>query len=403
MPQPGAEPVVDWSHDWDHHDEAWVTDPYRVWNQMRGECPMGRTARYNDGTWLPLTYDQLHAIAHDTESFSNKHYGITAGGTDYNRSHMPPINSDPPDHHAIRRLILPFFAPRAIESWRGAIEQHCVELAESIAGRGEGDAAIDYAQHIPVFAIAAILGIPHEQGDQFREWVVDFVERGAVDPALRISAQNEILAYMDTQIAHRRANPGDDLISFLVSAELEGEPLDDDTIRRVLQLQLVAGIDTTWSSIGAAMWHLATHADDRQRLAAEPELISTAIEEFLRAYAPVNVARIIAADTVVDGMEMKAGESVMMSYPIACRDPQKFDNPDQVIIDREVNRHIAFGVGIHRCLGSNLARLEMEVALTTWMRLIPEFELAPGATVRWSEGQIRGPKQIPIVVKPPTA
>ena len=167
MPQPGAEPVVDWSHDWDHHDEAWVTDPYRVWNQMRGECPMGRTARYNDGTWLPLTYDQLHAIAHDTESFSNKHYGITAGGTDYNRSHMPPINSDPPDHHAIRRLILPFFAPRAIESWRGAIEQHCVELAESIAGRGEGDAAIDYAQHIPVFAIAAILGIPHEQGDQF--------------------------------------------------------------------------------------------------------------------------------------------------------------------------------------------------------------------------------------------
>lgn len=398
MAQPGAKPVVDWAHDWDHHDDVWVDNPYLVWNQMRDQCPMARTDRYNEGLWLPLTWDQLDQIAHDTESFSNQHRGITAGGTDHNRAHMPPINSDPPEHHAIRRLILPFFAPRAIESWRSSIEQHCAELVDAIADRGDGDAALDYAQHIPVFAIAAILGIPHEKGDQFRQWVVDFIERGAVDPSIRIAAQDEILAYMDEQIAYRRESPGNDLISFLVSAELEGEPLDDDTIRRVLLLQLVAGIDTTWSSIGAAMWHLATHPTDRERLATQPELIPTAIEEFLRAYAPVNVARRVAKDTTIDGMELKAGESVMMSFPIACRDPEKFDRPDEVIIDREVNRHIAFGVGIHRCLGSNLARLEMEVALTTWLRRIPDFELTAGKKVRWAEGQIRGPKEIPIVV-----
>ncbi|MFB0902729.1 MAG: cytochrome P450, partial [Acidimicrobiales bacterium] len=196
----------------------------------------------------------------------------------------------------------------------------------------------------------------------------------------------------------RRQNPGEDLVSHLVSIELDGRPLDDDTIERMLVLQLVAGIDTTWSSIGAALWHLAQHPDDRRRLVAEPSLIPTAVEELLRAYAPVNVMRRVLNDTEVRGVEFRQGDHVLMTYPIACRDPEVFERADEVVIDRAQNRHIAFGVGIHRCLGSNLARLEMTIAVETWLDAIPEYTLEPGAEVTWSTGQIRGPRNIPILV-----
>ncbi len=389
--------VTDWVTDWDHHDPTWVADPYPIWNELREQCPMARTGRYNEGVWLPLTYDQLHQISHDTETFSNVHYGFTAGGSQP-RALMPPIHSDPPEHGELRRILLPFFSPRRIEAWEPDIEAHCRGRARSVAERGAGDAAVDYAQHIPVAAIAAILGVAPELGDTFRRWVVQFIEIGGRDLAVREEAERSIMDYMAGQIEHRRANPGTDLVTHLTQATLDGRPLDDDLIQRMLLLQLVAGIDTTWSSIGAALWHLATHPEDRRRLAADPALIPTASEELLRAYAPVNVARRVTRDTTIDGLDIRAGETVMMSFPIACRDPQQFDDADEVVIDRTQNRHMAFGSGIHRCLGSNLARLEMEVAIRVWLEELPDFELAPGADVIWSEGQIRGPRSIPVVV-----
>ena len=263
---------------------------------------------------------------------------------------------------------------------------------------GHGDAAVDYSQHIPVGAIAAILGIDPADGDKFRAWIFDLLAVGPSDGAVVLQAIIEVREYMAKVMAERRAVPGDDLISHLVTTEMGGEPLPDDLIERMLVLQLVAGIDTTWSSIGAALWHLANHDDDRRRLVAEPELLPTAMEEFLRAYAPVNVARRVTANTEVNGVEMKAGDHVMMTFPIGCRDPERFERADEVVIDRDENRHIAFGAGIHRCIGSNLARLEMEIALETWLRHIPEFSIARGAEVIWSTGQIRGPRSIPIVV-----
>ena len=389
--------VTDWVNDWDHHDPDWVNDPYPIWGELRSACPMAHTERYNEGVWLPLRYDDLAQIAHDTDSFSSQHDGATAGGT-MPRIRFPPIHSDPPEHQPLRRAVLPFFAPRQMEKWRPSIESHCAELAEAIARRGVGDAAVDYSQHIPVHAIAAILDVPPSDGDEFRRWVVDFVEVGALDAEVRLKAQESISDYMGEAIADRRRQPGEDLISHLTMVEVDGSKLDDDLIRRMLVLQLVAGIDTTWSSIGAGLWHLATHPDDRQRLVDEPELIPTAVEELLRAYAPVNVFRRVAQATTVNGIDFEPGDSVMMAFPIACRDPEQFEQADEVVIDRQKNRHAAFGLGIHRCLGSNLARLEMNTAISTWLQHIPDFSLAPGAEVVWSEGQIRGPRRIPIVV-----
>lgn len=389
--------VEDWATDWDHHNPVWVENPYPIWDELRPRCPVAHTERYNDGTWLPLRFDDLSQIAHDTDSFSSQHDGLTAGGT-VDRVRFPPIHNDPPEHHPLRQAVLPFFAPKRIAAWEPVLARHCDELMAAIVARGAGDAAVDYAQHIPVTAIAAILGVDPQDGDQFRTWIVDFLEVGARDPDLRAETTTELTAYMRRAMARRRAEPADDLISHLLQSEVNGEHLDDSTIERMLILQLVAGIDTTWSSIGAALWHLATHDDDRRRLVAEPDLIPTAVEEFLRAYAPVNVVRRVAKDATVNGVEMHPGDTVLMTFPIACRDPEMFDRPNEVIIDRQRNRHPAFGLGIHRCLGSNLARLEMNVAVATWLRHAPEFGLADGADVRWSEGQIRGPRTIPVVI-----
>ena len=164
----------------------------------------------------------------------------------------------------------------------------------------------------------------------------------------------------------------------------------------MLNLQLIAGIDTTWSSIGSALWHFGTHPADRERMLAEPDLWPSAIEELLRFYAPVTMARRAVADVRIGDVTIPEGSKVLMNFPAANRDPETFERPDEVILDRPHNRHIAFGAGIHRCAGSNLARLEMDIALRTWFERIPDFEVSEPDQVTWAGGQVRGPRFLPI-------
>jgi cytochrome P450 len=187
-------------------------------------------------------------------------------------------------------------------------------------------------------------------------------------------------------------------LSDLLAARVDGEPVEDSIILGMAMLTLIAGIDTTWSAIGASLWHLATHDADRERLVAEPELLPTAVEELLRAYAPVTMARLVTKDTEVAGCPMRAGDKVLMSFPAANRDPSVFERADEVVLDRQANRHVAFGSGIHRCAGSNLARMELRVALAEWLARFPSFHLDDGP-VLWAGGQVRGPRAIPVVLR----
>ena len=166
-------------------------------------------------------------------------------------------------------------------------------------------------------------------------------------------------------------------------------------------LLMVAGIDTTWSAIGASLWHLAQHPDDRRRLASDPSLIPTAVEEFLRAYAPVTMARMVAKDFELEGCPLKKDDWVLLPFPAANRDPGVFPDADRVIIDRAENRHAAFGLGIHRCIGSNLARMELRIALEEWIARYPDFELVDPDAVTWSAGQVRGPRTLPVTILAP--
>ncbi len=387
-------PVTDWTNDFDHTDPRWVDDPYPIWDELRQQCPIAHTDRFN-GVYFPSRHDDVRAIAYDPEHFSSRRVVVRESPLPPVSS--PPITSDPPEHGPARRLLLPAFSPNAIKRLEPRTRQICAELIDRVVDRRGCDAAADYAQHIPVRVIAHMLGIPEEDGDQFRTWIHMSLEEGITDYEKALQALGEISAYFRKEVARRRGQRGDDLISFLLEARLSGEPLSEEHLLGTLRLLLIAGIDTTWSAIGASLWHLAKHPPDRARLAAEPALIPTAVEEFLRAYAPVTMAREVVKETEVSGCPFKPGQMVFLSFPAANRDPALFPDADRVIIDRAENRHAAFGLGIHRCLGSNLARLEVQVALEEWLRRIPEFTLVDPDAVTWSQGTVRGPRRLPVV------
>jgi cytochrome P450 len=272
----------------------------------------------------------------------------------------------------------------------------CHSLIDGFAGRDVVDAAADYAQHIPMRVIADMLGFPPEDGPQFAQFVENALEGINLPPEERLERSALLFEYLFAQIRDHVANPRDDLTSYLIEAELYGQKLEPIHVAGTMALLLIAGIDTTWSTIGASLWHLAGHEEDRRRLATDPTLLPTAMEEFLRAYAPVTMARLVKEDMHWHGVDMKADDWVLLPFPAANRDPEQFERADEVVIDRKVNKHAAFGLGIHRCVGSHLARMELRVALEVWLERMPEFTLADPAAVAWSTGQIRGPRELPL-------
>ena len=399
-----GDPVRDWATDYDIFDTAYVADPFGIWDELRRECPIAHTDRWG-GSWLPTTYADVTAIARDVEHFSSRSVSVVpppspeqlakSGGPALVAG-VPPISSDPPVHTWSRRLILPWFSNNRVAEYEVYTRELCRRLVNGFIEQGRADAAADYAQQIPVRIIGLILGVPESMSDTFTGWVRDLLEF-AYDEERRARARNELVPYFFNLMEERRANPGDDLISELLQAEVDGQPVPDAHILGTVALTLIAGVDTTWSAIGSALWHLATNPEDRRRLVAEPELMPIAIEELLRAYSPVTMARIVTEDLEYNGCPMREGDRVLMNFPAANRDPSVFPDADKVVLDREINRHVAFGAGIHRCAGSNLARMELRVAVEEWLARIPEFELDPEGQVTWAGGQVRGPRNAPVV------
>jgi hypothetical protein len=348
---------------------------------------------------MPVRHADVSAIAHDTEHFSSEFVIVNdfkPTGETRPQGFAPPITSDPPFHQESRRILLPAFSPREIEKWEPATRKVCNELLDAIEASDEPvDAARDYTQSIPVRVIAEMLGLPEEDGDKFRGFIYRILE--APGGGHDIEYEDTLDFYLRSKVEERREQPKEgDLIDFLMNAEMGGEPLTGDHIGGTIALLLIAGIDTTWSAIGASLWHLAQHPDDRRRLVDDPSVLVFAVEEFLRVYAPVTMARVVAEDVEVGGVCMRENDWTLLPFPAANRDPEAFERADEVIIDREVNRHAAFGLGIHRCAGSHLARMELRVALETWLEAFPTFHLADPAAVRWSGGQVRGPRTLPI-------
>ncbi len=383
-------PSRDWETDFDYLDPRWSNDPYPIWTEMRSSCPVAHTERF-EGCYFPTTYAGVRAIAYDTESFSSRRTAVRdhkVGLMSY-----PPLTSDPPVHQGWKRAVMPPFTPSEVAKLEPKTRAICNELIDAFPADG-GDVVALYTQHIPARLTAHMMGLPDSHGDLFRRWLHEHFELSVTDPSIVLRVSAEMGDYFAAEIAKRKANPTDDVITRLMDTTIDGRPAEAEDVHGMLRILLLAGVDTTWSAIGSALWHLAEHPADATRLRTEPELMRTAIEELLRAYAPVTMAREVVKDTTVAGCPMRAGEMVLLSYPTANRDPAAFPEPDRVILDRVENRHAAFGIGIHRCVGHNLARMELTVAIETFLRRVPSFRM--NGPVTWSVGPVRGPRTLPM-------
>jgi len=404
---PGRCPVHDWASDYDIFDPDYVRDPAPVWKELRERCPIAHTERWG-GSWLPTRYEHLQKMVKMVPALSSasplvvppspEMIEILEAETEKHgeTSRTPPITSDPPRHRPYRRIIMPLFSPHAVEKHIPYTRDLCNGLIDGFIGEGRADAAADYAEQITPRVIAHILGIDPARADEFVTWVRGVLEFGLTEPEQMVEYRTRIRTFFQEMVTERRETPRGDAISMLIASEAEGEKLTDYRILGMCSLLLIAGIDTTWSAISSSLLHFATHPADQARLRAEPELLPTAVEELLRFYSPVTMGRIVTEPVELDGAEMQEGDRVLLNFPGANRDPEAFERADEVVLDRRRNRHMAFGLGIHRCAGSNLARMEMQVALRTWFDRIGEFELADPDAVTWAGGQVRGPRTVPV-------
>jgi len=389
-------PVTDWVNDWDWLDEQWGPNAIDIWNDVREQCPMASTERYGRA-FMPVTMDAVAQVAHDTENFSS--IWVNVSRPDAPRLPAPPITSDPPEHKAHRRFVLPAFNPKAVSRMEPEMRRFCRELIANLDGASAADAAEQYAQHIPVHGICDMVGFPESDADLFRDWIYRNFQLSPRDNAVRSQVAQEMTDYIEPFLRDRMENPRDDLGTAIAHAEFDGVPVDWELKLGYIRLLIIAGIDTTWSAIGSGLWHFAQNPDQVARLVAvdnDDLLWQTAIEEVLRFYAPVTMARKVIADTEVAGCPVHNGDQMLLTFPAANHDPAAFENPEVFDIERKRNRHVAFGLGIHRCAGSNLARLELTIALQEWLRAFPNYSLDPDGETTWANGQVRGPRRIPV-------
>ncbi|GLZ15794.1 cytochrome P450 [Actinomadura sp. NBRC 104425] len=387
---------------YDLYSEEFRADPHAHYRAMRSGCPVAHSDKWG-GSWMFAGYEDVRELARDAEQFTSRAIEVAgpleaAGGL-----YLPPLTSDPPEHRAHRNVLMPYFMPSKVAEMEPAIRAQARRLVDELARKGHGDVIADFAQPLTLSVLTSILGVP--SGGQFTDWMVRMIRVGPKDQKVRAEVVHEIINYIENllQERERAGNTGSDLLSYLNRVEIDGRPLSRKHKIGAGFLIVIAGADTTWSAIGSTLWHLASHPADRQRLLDEPDLLDTAIEEFLRYYAPVTVGRLAKKDVEAYGRCIHAGERVILPFAAANRDPEVFEDPDELRIDRRRNRHITFGSGAHRCLGSNLARLELRVTLEEWLRAIPHFRLADGAEIEWTGGQTRGPESVPFVVEPAPA
>ena len=247
---------------------------------------------------------------------------------------------------------------------------------------------------------AIILGLPAEQGDVYRTWTHAMAQQQQTDPEGAAANLRAMEEYFSAMLEKRKVDPGDDVLSAVVHTEVDGERLTDEEVKDFWIVLLLGGIDNTTKILSNMFWRLAWDIELRRRLLAHPELIGTAVDEFLRYYSPAMAVRVVAEPISIRGVDMEPGQFVVQALPIQNRDPRQFPNPDVFIPDRTPNRHHALGLGIHRCLGQHLIKVEARVAAEEFLRRIPEFELDPLEETEWLHGQVSGIQRLPIVFPP---
>jgi len=370
----------------DHNGAAFRKNPFAAYELLRERCPVVRSAAQG-GFWIPTTYAQVAAIAGDDEAFSSRINTIPQ----HPETFLPPITFDPPESNEYRRMLLPLLSPGAVRAMRPRLEALATEAIDAVIERGEADLVQDYARRVTYRTAVALAGLPAEKTDEIMNVVAGGV-LGTIDPAAYAEGLLFVHEEVRRAIAAQRLQPrADGAISHMLHKVeiMGGRAPSDQEIEGAVMLILGGGADTTVAATGTTLYYLGVHPQARARLIAEPDLWSTALEEFLRFTSPNHaLARIVAKGCRIGGVDLQAGDRVLLPWAAGNWDAAAFADPDQAVLDRFPNRHLAFGVGSHRCLGSHLARAMFEVMLREALRRLPDYQVvregvrkAPSASV----------------------
>jgi cytochrome P450 len=381
---------------YDHFSDEQARDPHRLYKQMREECPVAH-AESNGGFWVLTRYEDVVAAAREPQTFSSRQPLIPA--MPIFDVTVPPINIDPPDHTRARRILAPLFSGKAVTLWQDAVTEICRSLIEDIGAAERCDAVLSYAQAVPIRVFSRLLGIPVEDESTFSEQMRFFAEMRPDDTDV-FTVWAELAAYFHTHIEARRASGPLGAEGDLLDHLLASEALEDGGIDPLMTVMVIlfGGVDTTANALGSALYHFARNDDDRAALIADGQRIPAAVEEVLRYYAPVSIGRLVCQETSIGGETLRPGEQVMLVFPSANRDESVFEDAETFVLDREVNPHLAFGSGVHRCLGAQLARLEMRIAVAEWLRAFPAYRLTGEDDIAWATGHDWGPRVLPVVL-----
>lgn len=408
---------------YDPFTEGFRTDPFEVYARLRDEQPTYHNPDLD--LWALSRFHDVWDAVHDPGTFSSHDAislqdprkaavnadALAAGGVDIEdllrgASEVAPmmIMLDPPRHDQLRDLVKRAFTPRRVAALEPRIREIAVQLLDGFAERGSCDLTAEFAGPLPTIVIAELLGVPAEDRVQFRSWSNSLVTIDFNSDSLTIEAMTafaQLWGYFSAILNEREGNPGDDLISALIEAEIDGVRLERNELLGFCILLLLAGNETTTNLISNATVLLARHPDQRRMLVDDPTLLPGAVEEFLRYDSPVQaLGRIVTRDVEVNGVTIPGGARLALLFGSANRDPREFDDAERFDITRRSDRHLAFGHGLHYCLGASLARLEARVAFEELLARIPEYSLATDDIDRLKSGLIRGCQTLPIDFRP---
>lgn len=387
--------------DIDVYDRDLARDPRPTYARLRQQCPVAHSTLHG-GYWTVTSYEAIRAIALDTERYSN----VSNGVPDSSNPDLPlrPIEIDPPDHARYRALVNPAFSPGRVAQLEQQVRTIARSLLEPIATAGGGDLAQGFALPLPAMVIARVMGVAADELPAFSETTYRVV-RAYVEGAEAedLDGKEDLFSLAVRLLAERREEPGDDLVSELLASTVDGRPLTDPEIIGFLITLVAAGQDTTAALIGHAILHLGRHPHDRARLVADPGLIPGAVEEFLRWESPVHVSvRTARVACPLGDAVVAPDDKVLLLWGAANSDPEAFPDADRFVLDRFPNRHLAFGTGIHRCVGSHLARLEARVALEELLARVPDYDVGDDDEVLPYNlaGLVRGIWSLPATMPP---
>lgn len=385
--------------DFDHHSAAWVEDPYRLYREMRDYHPLAYS-RSHGGFWLLSRYEDVRAALLDWQTFSSAAPGrIAIPHTSPGSSPGIPIEVDPPLHARYRAAVAERFSRARVAELEPGITEAANELIDGFAERPGCDLVADYATPLLARSIGLFFALPREEMARIELWADAIFARRSADPAGAKRAYRELADYLHEAMAERKRKPRNDLFSELCRLEIDGRPLSDAELTGYARILLLAGREATIDAIANSLWYLAGHPRRRRRLAADPQLLPFAVEEFLRHQSPIQLlGRVAARDVELHGQTIRAGESVAMTYGCANRDERVFEDAERCVPERRRNPHLAFGSGPHYCLGAHLARLDIRIALGELLRRIPEFRLDGAQPPRRKpNGDARGFVALPVL------